>query len=282
MDEVAEIPGVTKITEANVYYPTMATAVDLTQASEIWKSYGYEGEGLVVSIIDTGIDYTHKDMRDPSDKDAMKIKTKTPEGPGKYYTDKVPYGYNFADDNDQVIDTTSSMHGMHVAGIVAANASDEDVANGKGVRGVAPEAQLLAMKVFTNNPAIEGAYSDDIIAAIEDSVLHGADIINMSLGSSAGYRDAEDPEQIAIKKATDAGVICVVSAGNSSYSTAPYWHASIKDTATIGSPGLAEDALQVASFENTIVKLQALNLEVNGTSKLLGQTIATINPADVF
>ena len=61
----------------------------------------------------------------------MKIKaTDIVDGPGKYYSDKVPYGYNFADKNDEIIDTTGSEHGMHVAGIVAADATDEDYNNG--------------------------------------------------------------------------------------------------------------------------------------------------------
>ena len=281
IEEIANIPGVEKVTEATIYYPTMATAVDLTQAREVWESYGFNGEGLVVSIIDTGIDYNHKDMR-LTDSSTAKIKDTDPEGPGKYYTDKIPYGYNFADGNDQIIDTTSSMHGMHVAGIVAANASDEDLDNGNGISGVAPEAQLLAMKVFTNDPTISGAYSDDIIAAIEDSVLHGADVINMSLGSSSGYKSEDDPEQRAIKEATDAGTICVVSAGNSYYSTYPYWFGSMNDISTVGSPGLAEDALQVASYENNFVRLSALKLFDGEEDSLIGYTESDISPSDVF
>lgn len=281
IEEIASIPGVEKVTEATMYYPTMSTAVDLTEAREVWESYGYEGEGLVVAIIDTGIDYTHKDMR-LSNSENAKITDTDVEGPGRYYTEKVPYGYNFADNNDEIIDTTSSMHGMHVAGIVSSNATDEDVANETGIRGVAREAQLLAMKVFTNDPSISGAYSDDIIAAIEDSVLHGADIINMSLGSPSGYKDENDPEQIAIKRATDAGTICVVSAGNSSYSTDPYWFGEIKDISTVGTPGLAEDALQVASYENNTVRLQAFKLYNGDNVSLIGHTTADINPADVF
>ena len=68
------------------------------------------------------------------------------------------------------------------------------------------------MKVFSNNPNRQGAAEDDIVAAIEESVNQGADIINMSLGSSAGFQKEDDPEQIAVKKAVDAGVVVVVAA----------------------------------------------------------------------
>ncbi|MBY0755416.1 S8 family serine peptidase [Clostridium sardiniense] len=282
IDKIQDLSGVKKVTEAKVYYPTMATAKKLTQNINLWKDYKYKGEGLVVSIIDTGIDYTHKDMKSPSNEAKLKITNKKPNGPGKYYTEKIPYGYNFADKNDKIIDQSGSMHGMHVAGIVGADGNASDAEKGEAVQGVAPESQLLAMKVFSNNPNIKGAYSDDIVAAVEKSVELGADVINMSLGSVAGYVDANDPEQKAIKEATDAGVVCVVSAGNSATSTDPFVHKNQKDTATVGSPGLADDAIEVASYENTITTLNALTLKQNGEPSYIGFTQGRVDPSDVF
>ena len=87
------------------------------------------------------------------------------------------------------------------------------------VKGVAPDAQLLAMKVFSNNGSIKGCYDDDLIAAIEDSVKLGANVINMSLGSVSSNVDENDPEQSAVRKASEQGVLCVISAGNSGVST---------------------------------------------------------------
>lgn len=282
IDKIQDLSGVKKVTEAKVYYPTMATAKKLTQNLNVWKDYKYKGEGLVVSIIDTGIDYTHKDMKSPANEAKLKITNKKPNGPGKYYTEKIPYGYNFADKNDKIIDQSGSMHGMHVAGIVGADGNASDAEKGEAVQGVAPESQLLAMKVFSNNPKIKGAYSDDIVAAVEKSVELGADVINMSLGSIAGYVDANDPEQKAIKEATDAGVVCVVSAGNSATSTHPFVHKNQKDTATVGSPGVADDAIEVASYENTSTTLSALTLKQNGETSHIGFTQGSVDPSDVF
>ncbi|WDC84971.1 S8 family serine peptidase [Caloramator sp. mosi_1] len=277
IEEIKRIPGVKKVTVANVYYPDLSSAKALTNTEKVWDKLGLKGEGMVVSIVDTGIDYTHKDMKltDPAKAKLNKNKVEEMGGPGKYYTDKVPYGYNFADLNDEVIDRTSSMHGMHVGGIVAANGE---------IKGVAPEAQLLAMKVFSNNPELRGAYTDDIAAAIEDSVKHGADVINMSLGSTAGFVMPDDPEQRAIKNATDAGVLVVVSGGNSYYSTYGYYYPYINDPdmGLVGSPGLFPDTLQVASSENSKITLPALNYKYMIANKeitgLMGYTMSEVDP----
>lgn len=282
IDSIKKLPGVKSVSEANTYKPTMATAKDLTQVKDVWENKKYKGEGLVAAIIDTGIDYTHKDMKDPSNKEKMKIKDgdKKTYDEGQYFTDKVPYGFNFADNNNEVKDLTGSMHGMHVAGIVAANGSEEEVNAGKAIQGVAPEAQLLAMKVFPNNPNFGSAFSDDIIAAIEKSVELGADVINMSLGSDCGFVDDDDPEQKVIKEAADAGVICVISAGNSSYSSDPYILEDSRDLGTVGTPGTATDAIEVASSENSMVTLNAFTAIVNGKAINMGYTQCDVDPFD--
>lgn len=262
IEELKKLDGVKRVKVVKKYYPAMTSAKELTQAKNVWSDLGLKGEGMVVSIIDSGIDPNHKDMK-ISDHSNIKLKEENvKEGPGKYYTEKIPYGYNFADDNDNIIDTHPkvSMHGMHVAGIVAANGNDEEVDKNEAIKGVAPEAQLLAMKVFSNNPNRNGASEDDIVAAIEESVNQGADIINMSLGSSAGFQQENDPEQIAVKKAVDAGIVVVVAAGNSQYSTAPYKVPDIKDTGLVGAPGTAKDALTVANYQNNKMPLTSIKI----------------------
>ena len=104
-------------------------------------------------------------------------------GYGKYYTDKVPFGFSYVDEDD--INNRQVTHGLHVSGIVAANGDEE---NG-GMTGVAPDAQLFAMQVFGSTGS---GFNDDIIRAVEDSVKLGADILNLSLGGTAGfYSDAD-------------------------------------------------------------------------------------------
>lgn len=271
IQKIRALSGVKEVTEVETFMPSMESAKEITQAYNVWKNYGYKGDGMVVSVIDTGIDSTHKDLKNIDTSSLKLSKDKVDEKVqalkhGKYFTDKVPYGYNYADSNTQVVDTTSEMHGMHVAGIIGANGDAEEASVGNAIRGVAPQAQLLAMKVFSNNTNIKGAYTDDIIAAIEDSVKLGADVINMSLGSDSGLQDSNDPEQAAIKNATDAGVLCVVAAGNSQTSTTtsswsqPLNALGLKDTSTLGNPAIGSDAFSVASYENSKLLFPEVNI----------------------
>ena len=263
MDKLEKMTGVKSVKEVNRYELDMTSAKSLTQAYETWEKYNLKGEGMLVSIVDSGVDYRHKDMKAPKDSSKLKLtKAKVDElkksGALKadkdaetYFTDKIPYGYNYADKNNDIIDKRPDAgHGMHVSGIVGADGDENEVKNGQAIQGVAPEVQLLAMKAFSNGPAGKFAYTDDIVAAIEDSVTLGADIINMSLGAPAGFQDEDDIEQKAIYNATNKGVTVVVSAGNSSYSTAPYKDSTMKDISVVGSPALAKDALMVANFQN--------------------------------
>ncbi|SUY47640.1 cell wall-associated serine proteinase [Clostridium putrefaciens] len=270
ISKLKAIPGVKAVKEAIKYYPIMNNATKLTNAVEVWQKLNYNGEGLVISIIDTGLDVGHKDMKLT---DTLKAKIQDiQKGEHTKFTSKVPYGHNFADNNDDVKPGAGvSQHGMHVAGIVSANGDGIDRFN--SIKGVAPEAQLLAMKVFSNNPEISGCFDDDIIAAIDDSVKHGADIINMSLGSSAGFQDESSPVAVSIKNATDKGVMVVIAAGNDATSTdtsggtTPIDKFGIKDTAMISSPASAEDSLAVASSDNSISINNNLSVNINGKSE---------------
>lgn len=263
VEDLKNLEGVKSVKEANRYEPQINYAKGLTQAFDAWTKYNIKGEGMLVSIIDTGIDYRHKDLKNPKDSSKLKLDEKRSEEIKKtnilkagkdsktYFSEKIPFGYNYADKDSNIIDERpKGGHGMHVAGIVGADGDEEAIKLGQAVQGVAPETQLLAMKAFSNGPAGKYAFSDDIVAAIEDSATLGADVINMSLGSASGFQDDDDAEQRAIKNATEKGVMVVVAAGNSSYSTAPYRDKNMKDISTVGSPALAKDALMVANFQN--------------------------------
>ena len=276
LKEIQSNPGVLNVHIARTYNETMAASKELVQAQKVWEQYGYKGDGLVVAIVDSGIDYTHKDMKLSDTAKAKekwtqdKINQKFAETDVNeiWYSDKVPTGYDWADNDTNVIPgAKGSPHGTHVAGTVGASG---DETNG-GVEGIAPGVQLLAEKVFSDNGG--GAYEDDIIAGIEHAVTMDADVINMSLGVDAGFVGEEnDPIQKAIRAATEHGTLVVVAAGNSAYSTKnniiasslkPY--ADNPDIGTVGAPSVSPYALSVASYENTKLHLTKL-AEVNGLS----------------
>ena len=273
LKEIQELPGVTNVHIARTFQPSMSASKELVQAQKVWEQHGYEGEGLLVAVVDSGLDYTHQDM---TLTDEGKDKQKWSEGEinaklaetainDVWYSDKVPTGYDWADEDTDVIPRGQygSPHGMHVAGTVGANGDEEN----DGVKGIAPGVQLLAEKVFSDNGG--GAYEDDIIAGIEHAVAMGADVINMSLGSDAGFVGEEnDPIQKSIREATERGTLVVAAGGNSSYSTKnnimeasakPY--AENPDIGTAGEPSVSPFALSVASYENTKLHMNALSDE---------------------
>lgn len=276
VEDIANLSGVKAVYESTEYQrpevqPEMKYSKELVQAQQAWTDYGYRGEGLVVGVIDTGIDPSHKDMvlTDNTTGDITKsdvaalVADKSIES-GKFFTAKVPFGYNYMDGNNEILDLgpEASMHGMHVAGTVGANGNEE---NG-GIKGVAPEAQLLALKVFGNDPLYPSTYGDIYIKAIDDSIKLGADVINMSLGSTAGFVDSSHPEQKAVERATNNGILVAISAGNSDMfaSGFSYPHADNQDYGLTGSPSTSIDSFGVASFENDIITAKSFAYQVDG------------------
>ncbi len=231
--------------------PRMTTSHDMIGSNYAWNTLGYKGEGMLVAIVDTGIDPSHKDMRISHGLD-LKLSKRDVEAkglPGSYRSEKVPYGYNYFDKNDIILDTSIESHGMHVAGTVAANGE---------IKGVAPEAQLLAMKVFSRDPDYPATSEDIYMKAIDDAIKLGADVINMSLGNNADFYKENSPMDQMISNARDKGIIFGIAAGNNAYSThgSKHQYPSIynPDTGIVGNPTINKDSISVASIENTHIR----------------------------
>ncbi|MEH7252090.1 S8 family serine peptidase, partial [Neobacillus niacini] len=285
LDKIEAVAGVKNVYLANEYNrpvvePNMKTSHQFVQSKETWENSGFKGEGMVVAVIDTGVDPSHKDFKLTSlEEDGLSSteidKIVKDNGlKGKFYTDKVPYGYNYYDQNNEILDLgpDASMHGMHVAGTVAANG---DEANG-GIKGVAPEAQVLGMKVFSNDPLYPSTWSDIYLAAIDDSIKLGADVLNMSLGSVASFYDENSAEDLAIQRATENGIVSAVSAGNSNH-IGDGWdnpYTQNPDIGVVGAPGLNPDTISVAASGNVAYWYQhELTLEGNADFSGLGKGI---------
>lgn len=235
----------------------------------VGEEFSFTGKNSAVAILDTGLDLSHQafgSVNSPkySKEDIESIIKNNKMTIGTlnvskvYINDKIPYAYDYAD-----IDTNVSggdSHGTHVAGIVGAN-------SGGVVEGVAPDAQLLIMKVFGD--ATGGAYDDDILAALDDSVKFGVDSINMSLGSTAGFSEsAYESMRKVYNRVKNSGIALYCAAGNE-YSSAykntagnDLPKATEPDNGTVAAPSTYEAALSVASMNN--IETTSVYLLANG------------------
>lgn len=228
---------------------------------------GYRGQGTVVAVIDSGADPTHKDFQtmpeDPKlSKDDMQAKI-SKQGYGKYVNEKFPYVYNYADrDNDYITsdDTNAndSPHGQHVSGIIAADGKPDG--NKEYVVGVAPEAQLMQLRVFGQ---FSDEKTDDVARAIYDATNLGADVIQMSLGQGVADQQLTNIEQKAVQYAIDHGVFVSISASNNGNSASVDNPSKVQDSgyqsgsqagnyeplnsSTVANPGASKNALTVAA-----------------------------------
>jgi subtilase family protein len=171
------------------------------------------GEGIVVGVLDSGIDYLHPAL-----------------GNGFGAGHKVKDGYDFVNDDADPMDDNG--HGTHVAGIIAADSAE--------LSGVAPGATLVAYKVLDG---MGHGLESNVIAAIErsidpnkdgDSADH-LDVINLSF---SGAGTADDPSSKAVDKATAAGIVVVVAAGNETV------------FGSVRSPGTARTAITVGAIDD--------------------------------
>ncbi len=183
----------------------------------------------------------------------------TPTVERLYGTTKLPFNYNYVDgdfdvthDNDE-----EGEHGSHVAGIATANryvktetgftSALEEVK----VQGVAPDAQLITMKVFGKNG---GAYDSDYMAAIEDAILLGCDAVNLSLGSNNPGNTYSETYQDFLEQLEDTDTVVVVAAGNAGTWADGTWNGHLYSDSVsldmVGSPGSYTNSFTVASADN--------------------------------
>ncbi|KAI7908050.1 peptidase S8/S53 domain-containing protein [Cokeromyces recurvatus] len=215
--------------------PSLPFTHVMTQVDKVHSKY--RGEGILVGIIDSGVDYYHPALGGGF-------------GPGY----PIQYGYDLVGDdfdntnissrkqNETPLDTCidGPGHGTHVTGIIAAN---DRLYN---FTGVAPEATLGVWRVFGCNG---GTSNDLVIKALINAYETGCDIINLSLGSSSNWADT--PMSLVANRISDEGVIVIAAAGNDGQEGAFY----------ISSPGTGLSTLTTASVNNDYILQRLLILE---------------------
>jgi minor extracellular serine protease Vpr len=283
--DLATIPGVSTVQRVNDYRIDLSETVPYIGAAAAQQA-GLDGHGVKVAVLDSGIDYTHRNLGGDGTTAAYAAAWGTSNADpknttldGLFPTAKVIGGYDFvgelwngaatspplAPDPDPIDHGT---HGTHVADIIAGKSKD-----GKHV-GVAPGASLYAVKVCSavatacsGVALLEGidfALDPDGDGSMDDAV----DVINMSLGSLYGQR--EDSTSAAAENAARAGVVVVAAAGNDA--DKPY---------IVSSPSEAPDVISVAQTQ--VPSATAIPLVINSPpaiAKKYGNT-ATIEWAPI-
>ena len=227
LEELEQLDGVSEVILSPLYETPKADDTNtINGAAEAWENSGYTGKGSKVAVIDTGLDLIHQSFQGgssfpttDSSLTAKKIsnvlsklnasqKMSNLTAGQLYRSNKVPFAFNYIDSSLRVDhnDANGSDHGTHVAGIAAANKIDST-----SICGVAPDAQIVVMKVFGNNG---GAYFSDIMAAMEDAMMLGCDSVNISIGSAAGFSRDEQAIQQVFDRICNTDIVVSIAAGN--------------------------------------------------------------------
>ncbi|HEX6862375.1 MAG TPA: S8 family serine peptidase, partial [Thermoanaerobaculia bacterium] len=232
--------------------PNLATAISQTQADIAQNSLGLTGAGVRVAVMDTGIDVDHPDLGGCFGP-GCRVEVGYDFVGDAFNNDSTSPGYNPVATPDPNPDDCGG-HGTHVAGLVGAHGA---------VKGAAPGVTFGAYRVF----GCAGSTSADImIAAMERIAQDGADVLNMSIGSSfqwPQYPTAQAATRLVEKK----GIVVVASAGNNGANG--LW--------ATGAPALGERVISVASFENTHLRTNAFTISPD--DKAIGYRQATASPA---
>lgn len=228
----------------------LASSLAMVQADIAQTSLGLTGDGVLVAVMDTGLDIDHPDLGGCF-------------GPGcriamgwdfvgdAYNNDSASPGFNPVPVPDAIPDDCNG-HGSHVAGIVGADGA---------VRGVAPGVTFAAYRVF----GCEGSTSADImVAAMERAYNDGAQILNMSIGST--FQWPQYPTAAAADRLVDRGVVVVTSAGN----------AGANGMWAVSAPGVGEKVIATASFVNTHLNLPSFTISPDNLA--IGYSRATGAP----
>ena len=220
-----------------------------------------KGEGKVIAVIDTGVDMTHPaftgEIAGTPPLTPQKVAAMTSQlGEGKtgvYVSQKFPFAYDYADgDNDaSPAKTPYASHGTHVAGIASGNADK--------IVGTAPNAQVIVAKVTRSED--DALLDSALLASLDDMLVLHPDVINLSLGWTAGMDNEADSVYATVyKKLQEAGITVNAASGNA-FSTGygnnsgkglPY--ASDPDSSVMDEPATYSSVVAVASVENALLR----------------------------
>jgi hypothetical protein len=224
--------AVVRIEEMPLMYKMDVESHEQAHVNSVHQS-GFTGKGVIIAIIDDGIDASHAAFG----------------GSSAWPHDKILGGYDFADfDDDPRIDCVGQSHGTAVAGVAAGN--------GDGVLGTAPDAQLVFLKIQSADTCGDKALNGDVIAAIDwvitNQERYSIDMISMSFGGMAfsSACDSESPFRQAVDAAYHAGIILFAAAGNEAQTNAISHPACLSNIISVGA--VYDDSLGTVRSSNCI------------------------------
>lgn len=223
--ELAKRADVASLQPVSIILLDNASSVPFIGATKIWQQLGARGQGMTLALVDTGIDYTHKDFGGPGTVAAYDSNNPNFVEPGTFPTDKVIGGYDFVGSNYDVLDsdTTNDIprpdfdpidrdgHGTHTGGTCCGNGVPGSVG-----AGVAPRVKILAYKVWD-----KGNSTDDVLVAAYERAVDPnqdgdtsdhADVLSFSGG--VDYGTLNSVEAVAAQRVVDLRTVFVAAAGN--------------------------------------------------------------------
>ncbi len=266
--QIALVPGVKAVRPVIHYELDLGETVPYVGGGAV-QNAGVDGTGVKVAVLDSGIDYTHRNLGGAGTAEAYAaaygIDSSDPLNTtrdGLFPTAKVVDGYDFVGEAWPNADRTEDEdpidfegHGTHVADIIAGRSADGTH------KGVAPGASLVAVKTCSavssscNGVALLLGMDFALDPNGDGDVSDAVDVINMSLGSS--YGQVEDDLSLAAANAVELGVVVVASAGNSA--NKPY---------VTGSPASTAGVISVAQTQ--VPSATAIPLVVNAPAAIAG------------
>jgi subtilisin family serine protease len=263
--EIVESPDVLDITPDRRNRPSLYETIPLIRAHDA-QDVGFDGTGKVIAIVDTGVDTSHAafagrvlDEACFSDNADCPNDAKTMIGPGA----GVPCDFDCG-------------HGTHVAGVALGLAAN-------GLSGVAPDAGLISIQVFSNEDGELLAWDSDVIAGLEHIyVLRTSyDIVSVNLslgsdehGSEAACDAANRPYKAVIDQLRGAGIVTVAASGNESLTTLLSIPACISSVVSVGATTQNDE---VASFSNSATFLSLLAPGTLVSSPAVGGGFSDLN-----
>ncbi|MDN5591184.1 MAG: S8 family serine peptidase [Lacticaseibacillus paracasei] len=202
----------TKPTPAPAKPPINQAVLTKGNVQPLWNE-NIKGQGMVAAVIDSAVE--PHDMLRLSDNTTAKISKETiadfaaSHGYGTYLNDKLPFFYDYTTNSNTNLHLDNHIQGEQVAGIIAGNGQERP--DGRYILGVAPEAQILSMKVLGQAKSLT---TNNVARAVYDAVSLGADVIYLSLAKIVDVEDPTAEDQAAIQFATDHGVLVIKTTSN--------------------------------------------------------------------